>query len=231
MLSSTSFSNVVSADALRAYVQRVYAWMTGGLLLTGITAFGISQSPAALDAIFGTPLHWLVLLAPLGMVLFLSARIDTMKPSTAAGTFIAYALMNGISFSVLFVIYELGSIFQVFVIAAGMFASAAAYGYFTKRDLRSFGSFLFMGVIGVIIASVVNIFLQSSVLEFAVSLIGVGVFTGLTAYDMNRMKDQAIVMYAGEGLAQKRAIIGALSLYLNFVNLLLFLLRLLGNRK
>lgn len=231
MQPSQSFGNVVSTDAIRTYVQHVYAWMTGGLLITGVTAFGISQSPSILAAIFGTPMFWLVLLAPLGMVLFLTSRIDTMKPSTAAGTFIAYAFVNGLSFSVLFMIYELGSIFQVFVIAAGMFAGAAAYGFFTKRDLRSMGSFLFMGLIGVVIASVVNIFLQSSALEFAVSLIGVAVFTGLTAYDMSRMKDQAIVMYAGEGLAQKRAIIGALSLYLNFVNLFMFLLRLLGSRK
>lgn len=228
---SQSFAGVVSTEALRAYVQRVYAWMTGGLLLTGLTAFFVSQSPEILNAIFGTPLYWLVLLAPLGMVFFLSARIDTMKPSTAAGTFIAYSLMNGLSFSVLFVMYELGSIFQVFVIAAGMYSAAAAYGYFTKRDLTNMGSFLFMGLIGLILASVLNIFLNSSALEFAVSLIGVAVFTGLTVYDMSRMKEQAIVMYAGEGLAQKRAIIGALSLYLNFVNLFLFLLRLFGNRR
>lgn len=231
MPSSQSFAGAVSTEVVRAYVQRVYAWMTGGLLLTGLTAFGVSQSPLILNAIFGTPLYWLVLFAPLGFVFFLSAKIDTMKPSTAAATFIAYALTNGLAFSILFLIYELGSIFQVFVIAAGMFGAAAAYGFLTKRDLRSMGSFLFMGLVGVIIASVVNIFLDSSALEFAVSLIGVGIFTGLTAYDMNRMKDQAIVMFAGEGLAQKRAIIGALSLYLNFVNLFLFLLRLLGDRR
>jgi len=228
---SQSFAGVVSTEALRAYVQRVYAWMTGGLLLTGLTAFFVSQSPEILNAIFGTPLYWVVLLAPLGMVFFLSARIDAMKPSTAAGTFIAYSLMNGLSFSVLFAIYELGSIFQVFVIAAGMYSAAAAYGYFTKRDLTNMGSFLFMGLIGLILASVLNIFLNSSALEFAVSLVGVAVFTGLTVYDMSRMKEQAIVMYAGEGLAQKRAILGALSLYLNFVNLFLFLLRLFGNRR
>lgn len=226
-----AFAGAVSSDALRAYVQRVYAWMTGGLLITGVTAFAVSQSPVLIEAIFGSPLYWLILFAPLGMVFFLSARIDTMQPSTAAGTFMAYALMNGLAFSVLFLIYELGSIFQVFVIAAGMYAAAAAYGYFTKRDLSNMGSFLFMGLIGLILASIVNIFLNSSALEFAVSLIGVAIFTGLTAYDMSRMKEQAIVMYAGEGLAQKRAIIGALSLYLNFVNLFLFLLRLFGNRR
>lgn len=231
MPSSQSFAGVVSTEVVRAYVQRVYAWMTGGLLLTGVTAFGVSQSPMILNAIFGTPLYWLVLFAPLGFVFFLSAKIDTMKPSTAAGVFIAFALTNGLAFSSLFLRYDLGSIFQVFVIAAGMYGAAAAYGFLTKRDLRSMGSFLVMGLFGVIIASVVNIFLDSSALEFAVSLIGVGIFTGLTAYDMNRMKDQAIVMFAGEGLAQKRAIVGALSLYLNFVNLFLFLLRLLGDRR
>lgn len=181
-----SFGAVVSADVLRTYVQRVYAWMTGGLLLTG---------------------------------------------GTAAATFIAYALTNGLAFSVLFITYELGSIFQVFLIAAGMYAAAAVYGFTTKRDLTNMGSFLFMGLIGLIIASVVNIFLGSSALEFAVSILGVGIFTGLTVYDMNRMKEQAIVMYAGEGLAQKRAILGALSLYLNFVNLFLYLLRLFGERR
>ncbi len=226
-----SFGAVVSADALRTYVQRVYAWMTGGLLLTGGTAFAVSQSETIMSAIFGTPLFWVVLLAPLGMVFFLSARLDSMRPSTAAATFIAYALTNGLAFSVLFLTYELGSIFQVFLIAAGMYAAAAVYGFTTKRDLTNMGSFLFMGLIGLIIASIVNVFLGSSALEFAVSILGVGIFTGLTVYDMNRMKEQAIVMYAGEGLAQKRAILGALSLYLNFVNLFLYLLRLFGERR
>ncbi len=226
-----SFSAAISTEALRTYVQRVYAWMTGGLLLTGGTAFAVSQSETLMGAIFGTPLFWVVLLAPLGMVFFLSARIDSMKPSTAAATFIAYALTNGLAFSVLFLTYELGSIFQVFLIAAGMYAAAAVYGYTTKRDLTNMGSFLFMGLIGLILASVVNVFLGSSALEFAVSIIGVGIFTGLTVYDMNRIKEQAIVMYAGDALAQKRAILGALSLYLNFVNLFLYLLRLFGERR
>ncbi len=226
-----SFSSAVSADAVRTYVQRVYAWMMGGLLLTGITAFGVSTSEVLLNAIFRTPLSWLVLFAPLGMVFFLSAKIDTMKPSTAATTFIVYSLTNGLAFSVLFLVYELGSVFQVFLIAAGMYGAAATYGYVTKRDLSSMGSFLFMGVIGLVIAMVVNMFLGSSSLDFAISILGVGIFTGLTVYDMNRIKEQAIVMYAGDALAQKRAILGALSLYLNFVNLFLFLLRLLGNRR
>lgn len=225
-----SFSQAISADAIRTYVQRVYAWMVGGLLLTTASAVLVASSETLQAAIFGTPLVWVVMLAPLAMVFFLSARIDTMKPSTAAGTFIAYALTNGLSFGSIFLVYDLGSIFQVFFIAAGMYAGAAIFGYTTKRDLTGMGSFLFMGLIGLVIASIVNIFLGSSILEFAVSAIGVLVFTGLTAFEMNKIKEQAIVMYAGEGLAHKRAIIGALSLYLNFVNLFLYLLRLFGNR-
>jgi FtsH-binding integral membrane protein len=231
MQAPTSFSGVLTADVIRTYVQRVYAWMVGGLLITGVTAFGVSTSETLMAAIFGTPLMWLIMLAPLGMVFFLTMRIDRMQPSTAAGTFLAYSLVNGLSFSVIFLAYDLGSIFQVFVIAAGMYAGAAAYGYLTKRDLTGMGSFLFMGLIGLIIASVVNIFLGSGPLDFAISVIGVLIFTGLTAYEMNKIKEQAVVMYAGEGLAQKRAIIGALSLYLNFVNLFLYLLRLFGERR
>lgn len=229
-LHATSFSQALSADAIRTYVQRVYAWMVGGLLLTGATAFVVSGSEVMLSAIFGTPLKWVVLFGPLAMVWFLAARVDQIKPSTAAGLFIAYSIMNGLSFAAIFLVYELGSIFQVFLITAGMYGAAAAYGFFTKRDLSGMGSFLFMGLIGLILASVVNIFLGSSALEFAVSVIGVLIFTGLTAYDMSRIKEQAIVMYAGEGLAHKRAIVGALSLYLNFINLFLYLLRLFGNR-
>ncbi|MEN9282279.1 MAG: hypothetical protein RL594_1214 [Bacteroidota bacterium] len=225
-----SFSQAVSADAIRTYVQRVYAWMVGGLLLTGGTAWMVSSSPTLLSAIFGTPLVWVVMFAPVVMVLFLAARVDRMQPSTAAGTFIAYSIVNGISFAAIFLAYDLGSIFKVFLITAGMYGAAAVYGFVTKRDLSGMGSFLFMGLIGLILASVVNIFMDSSALDFAISVIGVLIFTGLTAYDMSRIKEQAIVMYAGEGLAHKRAILGALSLYLNFINLFLYLLRLFGNR-
>lgn len=226
-----AFGAAVAADDLRTYVQRVYAWMVGGLLSTGLTAWIVASTPALLNLIFGSPLMWVVLFAPLIMVWILSARIDTMKPSTAAGMFIAYSIVNGLSFSMIFLVYELGSIFQVFGIAAVMYAAAAAYGYFTKKDLTGFGSFLFMGLIGLIIAMFVNFFLGSTLMEFVVSIIGVLIFTGLTAYDMNRLKNQAIVMYAGEGAAAKRSIITALSLYLNFLNIFLFLLRLLGSRR
>lgn len=226
-----SFAHVVDADSLRTYVQRVYAWMVGGLLTTALTALLVSSSEVILNAIFGTPLYWVVILSPLAMVWVLAARIDTLKPSTAAGLFIAYSMVNGLAFSILFLIYDLGSIFQVFGIAAAMYAIAAVYGYTTKRDLTSVGSFLFMGVIGLVIAMVVNMFLGSGVMDFAISIIGVIIFTGLTAYDMQKIKGQAVVMYAGDALAAKRSIVGALSLYLNFINLFLFLLRLLGNRR
>jgi len=230
-MQTPSFAHAVDTDTLRTYVQRVYAWMVGGLLTTAVTAWLVSSSDMLLSAIFGTPLYWVVLLSPLIMVWVLASRIDSLKPSTAAGLFIAYSMVNGIAFSMLFIVYELGSIFQVFGIAAGMYAIAAVYGYTTKRDLTSMGSFLFMGLIGIILASVVNIFMNSSALSFAVSVIGVLVFTGLTAYDMQKIKQQAIVMYSGDALAAKRSILGALSLYLNLINLFLFLLRLLGNRR
>jgi len=226
-----SFAQHIDTAVLRTYVQRVYAWMVGGLLTTALTAYATVNSELMLNAIFGTPLRWVVLFAPLVMVWVLASRIDSMKPSTAAGMFIAYSILNGLTFSMLFLIYELGSIFQVFGIAAGMYAVAAVFGYTTKRDLTSMGSFLFMGLIGIILASVVNMFLGSSAIEFAVSVIGVLVFTGLTAYDMQKIKEQAVVMYAGDALAAKRSILGALSLYLNFINLFLMLLRLMGNRR
>lgn len=226
-----AFGAVVAADDLRAYVQRVYAWMVGGLLCTGVTAWFVSSSESLMALIFSTPLIWVVILAPFIMVFVLASRIDTLKPSTAAGLFIAYSLVNGLMMSSIFWKYELGSIFQVFGIAAGMYGAAACYGYFTKRDLTGLGSFLFMGLIGLILAMVVNFFLGSGVMEFAISVIGVLIFTGLTAYDMNRLKNQAIVMYAGEGAAAKRSILTALSLYLNFLNIFLFLLRLLGSRR
>ena len=230
-MSPRSIASAVDVDALRTYVQRVYAWMVGGLMATAITAFGVASSETLLMAIFGSPLKWVVLLAPLGMVFFLSARIETMKPSTAATLFIVFSILMGMSLASIFWIYTLGSIFQVFIIASVMYGAAAVYGYTTKRDLTSMGSFLFMGLIGLVVAMVVNWFLGSSALEFAISVIGVLIFTGLTAWDMQKIKSQAVVMYAGEALATKRSILGALSLYLNFLNLFLFLLRLLGDRR
>lgn len=230
-INARSFSSVVSADALRTYVQRVYAWMVGGLLLTAVTAMGVASSDALLQLFLGTPLRYVILFGPLALVWFLSARIDTLKPSTAATLFLVYSMSVGIMLSSIFVVYELGSIAQVFFIASGMYAGAAVYGYTTKRDLTSMGSFMAMGVIGLVLAMIVNMFLGSGPLDFAISILGVAIFTGLTAWDMQRIKEQAVVMYSGDGNAAKRTILSALGLYLNFINLFLFLLRLLGNRR
>lgn len=230
-MNTRSFSSVVSADVLRTYVQRVYAWMVGGLALTAVTAMGVASSPDLLQLFLGTPLRYVVLFGPLVLVWFLAARIDTLKPSTAATLFLVYSMAVGIMLSSIFIAYELGSIAQVFFIAAGMYAGAAVYGYTTKRDLTSMGSFLAMGVIGLVLAMIVNMFLGSGPLDFAISIIGVAIFTGLTAWDMQRIKEQAVVMYSGDANAAKRTILSALGLYLNFINLFLFLLRLLGNRR
>jgi uncharacterized protein len=227
---SQTIAAAVEPALLRSYVQKVYAWMVGGLLLTAGTAFGVASSPELITAIFGTWLIWPLLIAPFGIVLLLSAFIDKMKPSTAATAFIMYSIVNGITFSAIFLLYELGSIAQVFGIAAGMFAIAALYGFTTKRDLTSIGSFLMMGLFGIIIASVVAFVTNSSAVHFAVSVLGVIIFTGLTAFDMQRLKTQSIVMYQSEALVNKSAILGALGLYLNLINMFLLLLRLLGDR-
>lgn len=226
-----AFAAAVDATALRTYVQRVYAWMVGGLMLTALTALFLSSNEQLMIAILSGPLMWVAMLGPIAMVWFLTARIDKIKPSTAAGMFLAYSILNGVAFSSIFLVYELGSIFQVFLIAAMMYGVAAVYGYTTKRDLTNWGTFLFMGVIGLLVTMVVNWFLNSPAITWAFSMLGVVIFTGLTAYDMQRIKEQAVVMYAGDSLAAKRSIIGALSLYLNFINIFLFLLRLLGNRR
>lgn len=224
-------SMYLDLDAQRAWVQRVYAWMVGGLLTTGLTAFGIASVPALQAAIFGSPLIYVFMFLPLGMVLFLSARIEHMKASTAMGTFIAYAMANGVAFSTIFLAYEMGSIASTFFIAAGMYAAAAIYGYTTRRDLSSMGSFMVMGVFGLLIAMLVNWFLGSTIVELGISILGVIIFTGLTMWDMQRIKEEYVLEGHGSAIAAKGAVMGALRLYLNFVNLFLFLLRLLGSRR
>jgi uncharacterized protein len=217
-------------EGLRSYMLRVYNYMASGLALTGIVAYAVSSSPQAMHAIFGTPLFWLVVLAPLGLVFFLSARINAMQASTAQALFWVYAALMGVSLASIFVVYTGESIARVFFITAGSFAGLSLYGYTTKRDLSGFASFLMIGLIGVIIASVVNIFLHSSGLQFAISVIGVLVFAGLTAYDTQAIKE---MYYAGDdgSVATKKSVMGALRLYLDFLNLFLLLLQLFGNRR
>jgi FtsH-binding integral membrane protein len=216
-------------EGLRAYMLRVYNYMSAGLALTGIVAFFTSQSPQLLQAIYGTPLQWVVMLAPLGLVLFMGFRISSMSAAAAQATFWVFSGLMGLSLAYIFVLYTGTSIARVFFITTAMFAGMSIYGYTTKRDLSGVGSFLFMGLIGLIVASLVNIFLQSSALYWALSVIGVVIFVGLTAYDTQKIRQ---MYYEADGaeVATKKAVMGALALYLDFINLFLFLLRFMGNR-
>jgi len=214
---------------LRQYMLNVYNYMAGGLALTGIVAY-FAASSGLYRAIFGTPLYWIVLLAPLGLVLLLSFRIEKMSLGTAQLTFWIYAGLVGLSLAGIFLVYTGASIARVFFITAGTFGSMSLYGYTTKRDLSQLGSFLFMGLIGIVIAGLVNMFIGSTALQLTISVIGVIVFVGLTAWDTQRIK--AMYLQAdGTVAAGKKAIMGALSLYLDFLNLFLMLMQLLGDRR
>jgi FtsH-binding integral membrane protein len=216
-------------EGLRSYMLRVYNYMASGLALTGVVAYLTASSPAMLHAIFGTPLAWVVMLAPLGIVFYLSARVNKMSFSSAQTWFWVFAGVMGLSLASIFVLYTQTSIAKVFFITAASFGSLSLYGYTTKKDISGWGSFLFIGLIGIIIASIVNIFLHSSGLSFAISIIGVLVFAGLTAYDTQQIKEMYVAS-DGREIAGKKAVMGALRLYLDFINLFLMLLRLLGNR-
>ncbi len=228
-------------QGLRSYMLRVYNYMAAGLAITGVVAWvafqaaiqqtdtGIVLSPFG-EALFTSPLRWVVMLAPLGLVFYLSARISSMSLSAAQISFWAFAGLMGLSLSSIFLVYTGTSITQTFFVTAAAFGSLSLYGYTTKRDLSAMGSFMFMGLIGIVIASLVNIFLQSSALQFAVSVIGVVIFAGLTAWDTQRIKE---VYFAGDGalVAGKKAVMGALALYLDFINMFMFLLQFMGNRR
>ncbi|MDD2321471.1 MAG: Bax inhibitor-1/YccA family protein, partial [Geobacteraceae bacterium] len=214
--------------AQNTLIRQVYAWMGGGLLVTALMAMVTLSSPVLLNAVFGNRLVFYGLLfGELGLVIGISRAIHKLSASTASLLFILYAALNGITMSVIFAIYTAESITSTFVITATMFGAMSAYGYMTKRDLTNWGSFLFMGLIGVVIASLVNIFTRSSTASLVISALGVIVFTGLTAYDTWKIK--AMAAAGAEG--RKPAILGALTLYLDFINLFLMLLRLLGNRR
>ncbi len=215
---------------LRQYMLRVYNYMAGALALTGLVAFLVASSPAAVQLIFGTPLKWVVMLAPLGLVFFLGMRIHAMKASTAQTLFWVYAALMGASLASIFLVFTGASVARTFFVTAAAFAGLSLYGYTTKRDLSAFGSFLVMGLIGLIIASLVNIFLASSMLQFVISAAGVLIFAGLTAYDTQRIKEMYWDMDDGE-TASKKAVFGALSLYMDFINLFMFLLQFLGVRR
>ena len=244
-------TDAAAVDAgLRAYMLRIYNYMSIGLAITGLAALGVYMAAVTTDqasaaarfgnilltpfgyAMFVSPLKWLFILAPLAMVFVISAGINRLAPSTAQLLFWVFSALMGVSLSSIFLVYTHSSIVQVFFITAATFGALSLYGYTTRRDLTGFGSFLFMGLIGIIIASLVNLFLVSSALQFAVSVIGVLVFAGLTAWDTQRLKNDYIYGYASAGgeVAERAAITGALSLYLNFINLFTLLLQLLGQR-
>lgn len=214
-----------TAERERSFIRSVYAWMFGGLLLTAVSAWWVVSSAAMQQLIFGNrAMPWVLMIVELGLVMFLSFRITKMSPGAAASIFMVFALLNGLTLSAIFFVYTQGAIFQAFVGAAGMFGAMSIYGMVTKRDLTSWGSFFFMGLIGIIICSLINMFLHSSALGYAISFIGVFVFLGLTAYDTQKLKSYATAPQLRENLA----VYGALALYLDFINLFLMLLRLFG---
>lgn len=216
------------SEGLRAYMLSVYNYMAMGLGLTGGVALLVVSSPTLLHAIM--PMMLLFIIAPVALVFFLSFKINTIKYSTAQAVFWLYAALNGVAFSVIFLAYTYESIARVFFITAGMFAAMSLYGYTTKRDLTAMGSFLFMGLIGLILASLVSLFWHSTMLSFLISVAGVLIFTGLTAYDTQSIKE-AYTEGSSAEVSGKRAIFGALRLYLDFINLFLMMLRLMGDRR
>jgi len=216
-------------QGLRSYMLGVYNYMALAMGITGVVAYLTSTSPALLGAIYGTPLQWVVMLAPLGFVFFLSARVHRMSASAAQITFWLFAAVMGLSLAYIFLAYTGESVAKIFFITAGSFAGLSLLGYTTKKDLSGFGTFLFMGLIGLIIAMVVNIFLASPAMQFVISAVGVLIFAGLTAYDTQQIKNMYDVNDGGD-VATKKSIMGALRLYLDFLNLFLFLLQLFGNR-
>ncbi|WP_011582665.1 MULTISPECIES: Bax inhibitor-1/YccA family protein [Chelativorans] len=225
-------------EGLRAYMIRVYNLMALGLAITGLAAWGAFNFAVAADGqltafgqlLFVSPLKWVIIFAPLALVFFISFRIHTLSVSAAQSIFWVYAALVGLSLSTIFLVYTQESIVRTFFITAASFGALSLWGYTTRRDLSGMGSFLFMGLIGIVIASIVNIFLGSSALQFAISVIGVLVFAGLTAYDTQQIKE---MYYEGDDqlVAGRKAIMGALRLYLDFLNLFMFLLQFLGSNR
>lgn len=214
------------AEAQKAYLVKVYGWMVGGLMATGLVGGFIALDQVLTSSIL--EYFWFFVIAEFGLVFALSAFINKMSVPIAMLSFMGYSVLNGITLSAVLLAYDSNSVMNAFLTTSGTFAAMSVYGMVTKKDLSSWGSFFFMGLIGIIIASVVNFFLQSSALSFAISLIGVFVFIGLTAYDTQKIKESADLELQGSDIATKGAILGALTLYLDFINLFLFILRLFG---
>jgi len=219
-----------SAERIGAFLRSVYGWMCLGLAITALTAGIVASSPSVVVAIArNSVLFWGLAIAQLGIVLVLSGRVQTLAASTAAALFVVYSMLTGVTLSFILFLYTGESIASTFVVTAGMFGALAAFGTFTRRSLAGWGQFLFMGLIGVVLASIVGLFWQNDGFQFVTAFIGVIVFTGLAAYDAQRLK--AMALATPDGQAGSYAIVGALALYLDFVNLFLFLLRLFGGRR
>ena len=225
--------NYAAKAAQTALFRSVYLWMTLALVITGFVAMYVAKSYALISMIAqNSIMFWVILIAELGLVMYMSARINRISFTTATLLFIAYSVLNGVTMSILFMVYTLSSIATTFFVTAGTFGAMALFGYVTKKDLTRIGSLCIMGVIGLIIASVVNLFLQNSMMDMIISYVGVLLFVGLTAYDSQKIKQ----LLGGDDIevnetTQKIALMGALTLYLDFINLFIYLLRILGDRK
>jgi len=231
-IGSTSGYVADQAQAIRisAFLQKVYGWMFVGLAITALVAYAVAGSPAIVQTLAGNRLlFWAVLLAPLGFVWYLGARVGSLAPSTAATLFAVYAGLNGVTFAFVLLAYTGASIASTFLTTSAMFGALALYGTITKRNLSGLGQFAFMGLIGVVIASIIGIFWQNDMFQFVLSVCGVVVFTALTMWDAQKLKAMALAL--PDGQTGSYAVVGALSLYLDFINLFLFLLRLFGRRR
>jgi len=243
---TTADTHVID-EGLRAYMLKVYNFMASGVLLTGIVSLVVFEFSGGMDIrlgsagligltnpfgelIFNSAFKWLVMLAPLGIVIYMSFGIRKMSASKAQGAFWIFAALMGASLASIFIFYTQMSIARVFFITAGTFGAMSIYGYTTKRDLTKLGSFLMMGLIGIIIASIVNMFMQSTMMHYVISILGVLIFVGLTAYDTQKIKNMYLASDSGE-IIGKKAVMGALTLYLDFINLFIMLLRLFGQRR
>ena len=228
-----SASSTATQSVASIFMRHVYQWMTVGLLVTAFAAFGVASSPAMLSLLFGSSFGMIILaVAVIAIPLVLQAKIASLSSAAATGMFILYSALMGAFLSSVLLVYTGASVMQAFVTSAGMFAGMSVYGTVTKRDLTGMGSFLIMGLIGILIASIVNIFLGSSMLEFVISALGVVIFTGLTAFDTQKLRMFGANAPLEDATAIRRgAILGALTLYLDFINLFLMLLRLMGDRR
>ena len=220
---------MTNASTFKVLMRKVYLWMTLALMITGITAAGVANSPNILALIYSSQVvMWGIIIAEFGLVIYISARLEKLSLSTATTLFALYSILNGVMLSSIFLLYSTAIISKVFFITAGTFGVTALYGYATKKDLSSLGNILFMALIGLVIATVVNVFMKSAMFDLILSYIGVIIFVGLTAWDSQKIKHMMMVLQDADESAQKLALIGALSLYLDFINLFLYLLRIFG---